>query len=76
MISAIVLVNTDVGSSQGKVLESLKSVEGVQEAHALSGVYDLIIKIKALTMDKLRDVIKLGIRQVAGVNNTLTLMIV
>jgi DNA-binding Lrp family transcriptional regulator len=76
MISAIVLVNTDVCWSQGKVLESLKSVEGVEEAHALSGVYDLIIKIKALTMDKLRDVIKLGIKQAAGVNNTLTLMIV
>jgi DNA-binding Lrp family transcriptional regulator len=41
MISAVVLVNTDLGS-QDKVLESLKQIEGVQEAHALYGVYDLL----------------------------------
>jgi translation elongation factor EF-1beta len=33
MISALVLVNTDLGS-QDKVIESLKLVEGVEEAHA------------------------------------------
>lgn len=76
MISAVVLVNTEVGSSQDKVLASLRLVEGVQEAHALYGVYDLIIKIKALTIDNLKDIIKLHIRQVAGVTSSLTLMIV
>ena len=38
MISAVVLVNTDL-NSQDKVMESLKLVEGVEEAHALYGVY-------------------------------------
>jgi DNA-binding Lrp family transcriptional regulator len=76
MISAVVLVNTEVGSSQDKVLQSLKLVEGVEEAHALYGVYDLIIKIKALTIDNLKDIIKLHVRQVAGVTSSLTLMIV
>ena len=75
MISAVVLVNMDIGSSQDKVIESLKLVEGVEEAHALYGVYDLLVKIKAISIDKLKDVIKLGIRQVAGVNSALTLMI-
>ena len=75
MISAVVLVNIDIGS-QNEVIENLKHVEGVEEAHALYGVYDLIVKIKALTVDKLRDVIKLGIRQVAGVNSSLTLILV
>jgi len=40
MISAVVLVNTDI-DSQNKVIESLKLVEGVEEAHSLYGVYDL-----------------------------------
>lgn len=75
MISAVVLVNIDIGS-QNEVIENLKHVEGVEEAHALYGVYDLIVKIKALTVDKLKDVIKLGIRQVAGVNSSLTLILV
>lgn len=75
MISAIVLVNTDL-DSQDKVIESLKLVEGVEEAHALYGVYDLLIKIKAISFDKLKEIIKLRIKQLAGVTSSLTLMIV
>jgi len=44
MISAVILVTTDSGA-QDKVLENIKLVEGVEEAHALYGVYDLLIKI-------------------------------
>ena len=76
MVSAVVLVNTELGSSQEKVIESIKKIEGVEEAHALYGVYDLIIKIKALTLDKLKEIIKLHIRQTVGVTSSLTLMIV
>jgi len=76
MVSAVVLVNTELGSSQDKVIERIKNIEGVEEAHALYGVYDLIIKIKALTFDKLKETIKLRVRQTAGVTSLLTLMIV
>ena len=75
MISAVVLVSTDLGI-QDKVVESLKLVEGVEEAQALYGVYDVLIKIKAISFDKLKDIIKLRIRQIAGVTSSLTLMIV
>ena len=76
MVSAVVLVNTESESSQDKVIESLKNIDGVEEAHALYGVYDLIIKIKALSIDKLKDIIKQRIRQTAGVTSSLTLIIV
>jgi DNA-binding Lrp family transcriptional regulator len=75
MISALVLVNTDL-DSQEKVKESLKQIEGVEEAHALYGVYDLIVKIKANSIDKLKEINKLHIKQVAGVTSLLTLMLV
>jgi DNA-binding Lrp family transcriptional regulator len=75
MISAIVLVNTDL-DSQDKVIESIKLVEGVEEAHTLYGVYDLLIKIKATSFDRLKDIIKSRIKQVNGVTSSLTLMIV
>jgi len=75
MISAVILVNTEMGS-RDKVVESIKLVEGVEEAHALYGVYDLLVKIKALSFDKLKEIIKLRIRQLAGVTSSLTLMIV
>lgn len=75
MISAVVLVNTDL-DAQDRVIENLKLVDGVEEAHALYGVYDLLIKIKAVSIDKLREMTKLQIKPLAGVNSSLTLMIV
>lgn len=75
MISAVVLVNTDLGF-EDKVLESLRLVDGVEEAHALYGVYDLLIKIKAVSIDKLKDITKLRIRQIKGVTSSLTLMVI
>jgi DNA-binding Lrp family transcriptional regulator len=75
MISALVLVNTDLGS-QDKVIESLKLVEGVEEAYSLCGVYDLVVKVKAKSIDKLKDLIKFGIRQTIGVANSITHLLV
>jgi len=75
MVSAVVLVNTDL-NSQDKVIQSLKLVEGVEEAHALYGVYDLLLKIKAASIDKLKDVVKFRIKQINGVTSSLTLMII
>jgi DNA-binding Lrp family transcriptional regulator len=74
MISAVVLVNTELGSFQ--VLASLKNIDGIEEGHALYGVYDLIIKVKAQTIEKIKDIIKLRIRQTAGITSSLTLMII
>jgi DNA-binding Lrp family transcriptional regulator len=75
MISAVVLLNTDSGT-QDKILESLKLVEGVEEAHALYGVYDLLIKIKGNSIEKLKEITKFRIKPIVGVNSSLTLMIV
>jgi DNA-binding Lrp family transcriptional regulator len=75
MISAVILVNTQVGE-ESKVLECIKRVEGVEEAHALWGIYDLFVKIKAQSVDKLKEIIKFSLRQLAGVSNVLTLMVV
>ena len=75
MISAVVLVNTEL-DTQDKVLDSLKRVDGVEEAHALFGVYDLLVKIKAISIDKLREITKLRIKTIAGVKNSLTLLLV
>jgi DNA-binding Lrp family transcriptional regulator len=75
LISAVVLVNTDL-ESQDKVIKNLKLIDGVEEAHALYGVYDLLIKIKANSIDKLKEITKFRIKPIAGVNSSLTLMIV
>lgn len=75
MVSALVLVNTEL-TQQNQVLEKIKQVKGVEEAHVLWGVYDLLVKITATSIDKLKEIIKHNLKQLRGVTMTLTLMIV
>ncbi len=75
MISAVVLVNTDL-DAQERIIEILRLVDGVEEAHQLYGVYDFLIKIKGNSIDKLKEIAKLKIKPIAGANSSLTMMIV
>ncbi len=75
MVSALVLINTDFNVKEN-VTEILKRVTGVEEAHALYGVYDLLIKIKAPSIENIREITKLRIKPLTGVNSSLTIMIV
>ncbi len=74
MVSALVLVNTNIGQEE-ETLANLKAIKGVEEAHALWGVYDLMIKVKATSMDELKDLVHFQLRE-AGANTLLTLMMV
>jgi DNA-binding Lrp family transcriptional regulator len=74
MVSAVVLVNTDL-DAQDNVLENLKRVDGVQEAHALYGVYDFFVKINASSIEDVKNITRFQIKQVSGVTNSLTLLI-
>ncbi len=75
MPAAIVLVNTEVGF-EIEVLKELKKVEGVNEATAVYGVYDIVAQVKADTMDKLKEIMTLRIRRLDKVRSTLTMIIV
>ena len=73
MATAFVLINTETGS-EADVLKDLKKVEGVYEAFAVYGVYDVIARVKAGTMDKLKEIVTLHIRKLDRVRSTLTLI--
>jgi DNA-binding Lrp family transcriptional regulator len=73
MPRAYVLINVESGS-EDDVLNELKAVEGVEESYFSYGVYDLIIKIKAETMDKLKEMVTRRIRTLSKVRSTLTLI--
>ena len=75
VVSAVVLVNTNM-AQQEKVLDRIRQVKGVEEAHALWGVYDLLVKITANSIERLREIIKDNLKRLSGVASTLTLMIV
>jgi len=74
MPKAFVLINVESGS-EDEVLKELKTIEGVDEAYFSYGVYDLIMKIKADSMDKLKELVTRRIRTLSRVRSTLTLII-
>jgi DNA-binding Lrp family transcriptional regulator len=70
---AFVLVNVEPGA-EDQALKQLKSIEGVKESYVTYGVYDLIVRAKANTIDALKDIVTHKIRTSKGVRSTLTLI--
>jgi len=73
MPKAFVLINVESGSEE-EVLKQIKKIEGVEEAYYSYGVYDIIAKIKAETMAKLRETVTQKMRTLSKVRSTLTLI--
>ena len=75
MPSALVLINVESGS-EDEVLKELMKIEGVEESYFSYGVYDIIAKIKANTMETLKEMVTRKIRALSKVRSTLTLIII
>ena len=72
--TAYILLNTEIGAEK-QVLKALKKVEGVEEAHSLWGVYDIIANVKAESMDELEHLITSRIEKIGKINSKLTMII-
>lgn len=75
MPMAFVLINAEIGSEE-EVLKELNKVEGVVESFVVYGVYDVVAKIRADTMDRLKDVVTWHVRRLNKVRSTLTMIVV
>ncbi len=74
MPEAYVLVNTEVGS-EDDVLEKLRKLGSVKEAHCVYGTYDIVAKVEADSMDKLKEITTWKVRKLDEVRDTLTMII-
>lgn len=75
MVQAYVLLNVEPGA-ENKVMDRLKNTSIVDEAYVSYGVYDLILKVKADTMEELKDDISHKIRTTDQVRSTVTLILI
>ncbi len=75
MPTAIVLINTEIGTEQD-VFEQLSKIEGVKEAYIVYGVYDIVAKLEADNMDSLKEIVANKIRKLDRVRSTLTMIVV
>lgn len=72
MPRAFVLFNVGAGS-EDQVLKDARAIGGVQEAYVSYGVYDLVMKVKADSMEKLKELVTHQLRTIKNVRSTLTL---
>ena len=75
MPMAYVLINAEIGSEEALGKELLK-VEGVIEASIVYGVYDIVAKVEADTMEELKQTVTWKIRRLGKVRSTLTMICV
>ncbi len=71
---AFVFMNIDAGGEQ-EVLKQLQGIPNVKEAHLVYGVYDLVARIEAETMDKLKEIVTWKVRRLDKVRSTLTTIV-
>jgi DNA-binding Lrp family transcriptional regulator len=75
MALCYVLLNVELGS-EDKVLNEIRKVANVKDCHRVYGVYDMIAKVEAETMDSLKEIVTWKIRRLEGVRSTLTAIVI
>ena len=73
LATAFVLLNAELGA-ETEVLNGLKLIDEVKETHLIYGVYDIIARIEADTMEDLRKVIGWKVRRLTKVRSTITMI--
>ncbi len=71
---AFVLINAEIGS-ESEILKELRKMEHVKEAYLVYGVYDIVAKVEADTMDKLKEFTSFKVRRLNKVRSTLTMIV-
>jgi len=72
---AFVLINAEIGS-EDEVLQELRKIGNVKESYVVYGVYDVVAKVEAESMDKLKEIVTWKIRRLDRVRSTLTMIVV
>ena len=72
MKRAYVLINCDLGKEEN-ILETLRKIKSVKEAHGTFEAYDIIAEVSAKNADDLREDITWKIRKLPDIRSTLTL---
>ncbi len=72
---SFVLINADLGA-EDDLLKDLREIEFVTEVFIVYGVYDIVVKIEADTLEKVKETITWKIRHLEKVRSTLTMIVV
>lgn len=71
MVHAYVLVTADVGAA-ADLVETVRGIDAVEEAHVVAGDWDLIVEIDAPEVYDVLSTVSEQIGRLSGVTNTKT----
>jgi len=74
MTKAFVLINSDLGKEEN-LIEEIRSIDDVKEAHLTFGIYDIIAEVQTKNMDQLKELVAFKIRRLKDVRSTLTMTV-
>ena len=75
MVTAYILIQTEVGKA-AQVAKDIIDITGVQQAQAVTGPYDVIVRAEAQNIDELGQLVVARMQAVAGITRTLTCPVV
>ncbi|UCC57955.1 MAG: Lrp/AsnC ligand binding domain-containing protein [Candidatus Bathyarchaeum sp.] len=74
MPMAYVLINTEPKHMEN-VVATLEKLDAVVEIFPVYGVYDVVAKVRAETMEKLKEIVTWKVRSLEKVRSTITMLI-
>jgi DNA-binding Lrp family transcriptional regulator len=75
MVEAYVLIQVQVGRS-AEVADAVGKIPGIRFAEAVTGPYDIVVRVEATEIDALARLVVAKLQAVAGVTRTLTCPVV
>ena len=72
--SAFILIDCDFPFSEN-IIEELKRIPEIEEFYRVQSIYDIIAKVNADSKDQLNEIVVRKVRQIEGIKNTLTMII-
>jgi DNA-binding Lrp family transcriptional regulator len=75
VVTAYILIQTEVGKA-AKVAKDTLDITGVQQAQAVTGPYDVIVRVEAHNIDELGQLVVARVQAVDGITRTLTCPVV
>jgi DNA-binding Lrp family transcriptional regulator len=73
--AAIILVQTEIGA-ETRVMEELLKIPEVKEVYIVYGTYDIVVKVEAEALEKVRDIVTNKIRRLPDIRTTVTMIVV
>jgi DNA-binding Lrp family transcriptional regulator len=73
MVKSYILLDCEIGSER-RLVDELRTVPGVKEAHCIMGAYSVMIEIESSSHEELQKIIVFKIRKIDMIKSTLTLV--